>query len=41
MHTDQIREKTSLPISSDETSPIPTDLNATKLLDPKLSVWTN
>ena len=39
MHTDQIREKTSLPISSDDTSPVAGDIrDGLKILDPKLDV---
>ena len=39
MHTDQIREKTSLPISSDDTSPVAGDIrDRPKILEPKLDI---
>ena len=42
MHTDQIREKNSVQIANEDVSPLcPEVKNQKKIVDPKLSMWSN
>ena len=42
MHTDQIREKNSVQITNEDISPLyPEAKNTKKIVDPKLSMWSN